>query len=211
MLRAFLFSLTLILLSGMSDSFWAQGQVNVLTSHNDNARTGLNPNETVLTPASVNSNSFGKLFSQRVDGPIYAQPLYVSNITIPNKGVHNVVYIATMRDSIYAFDADSNTGSNAPPLWHTSFINPTAGITAVPTVDAVDSPGQDCRTFVGEIGIVGTPAIDAGSGTLYLVARTKESSNQTFVQVQRLHAIDIATGNERSNSPVILDAVVTGS
>jgi hypothetical protein len=189
--------------------------VSVVTCHNDNSRTGLNPNENVLTPQNVNSNGFGKIFSKPVDGPIYAQPLYLSRITIPGKGIHNVVYVATQHDSVYAFDADSNAGSNAPPLWHVSFINPAAGITAVPTTDAVDFPYQDCRTFVGEIGIVGTPVIDTNSGTLYVVARTKEPlpppNNQTLAQVQRLHALDVATGAERRNSPVVIDATVLGT
>jgi len=207
--------LILILTLLVDSALRLNGQVAVLTGHNDNARTGANTNESVLSPATVNSNSFGKLFAQPVDGPVYAQPLYVSNVTIPNKGEHNVVFVATMHDSLYAFDADTNAGSNAPPLWHKSFINPAAGITAVATTDAVDFPGQDCRTFVGEIGIVGTPAIDLASGTLYLVARTKEPlpppNNQTLTQVQRLHAIDIATGNERPNSPVAIAATVSGS
>jgi hypothetical protein len=189
----------------------ASGQVNVITSHNDNARTGLNPNETILNPTNVNIHGFGKIFSRPVDGPIYAQPLYVSNLQIPGKGTHNVVFVATMHDSVYAFDADSNLGSNAPPLWQTSFINPAAGITVPLTTDAVDSPGQDCHTFVGEIGIVGTPVIDAVSGTLYVVARTKELVGPSLSQVQRLHALDIATGNERPDSPIIITASVPGT
>src|SRR5207237_5973197 len=111
--------------------------------------------------------------------------------------------------------ADSDKGSNAPPLWHVSFINPAAGVTTVLPAEAVDFPYQDCRTFFREIGIVGTPVIDGVSGTIYLVARTKEPlpppNNQTYVQVQRLHALDIRTGNERSNSPVVIDAVVPGT
>jgi hypothetical protein len=184
-----------------------------LTCHTDNGRTGLNPNEKMLSPTSVNSNSFGKLFSLPVDGEVYAQPLYVSNLLIPNKGTHNVVFVATQHDSVYAFDADSNAGSNAPPLWQRSFINPAAGITTVAAAEG--AAGPDCRTFIGEIGIVGTPAIDAASQTLYVVARTKEPlpppNNQTFVQVQRLHALDLGTGNERSNSPVVITASVPGT
>jgi len=184
-------------------------QVNVFTSHNDNARTGLNANETVLTPTNVNMSGFGQIFSQPVDGNVYAQPLYVSKVTIPNKGTHNVVFVATMHDSVYAFDADTNM----PPLWHTSFINPAAGITVPQAADVAAGSG-DCLTFSGDVGIVGTPVIDGASGTLYVVARTKEQSpppNNTVVQVQRLHALDITSGSERPNSPVQITATVPGT
>src|SRR5437867_5205867 len=117
--------------------FPAWAQVSVLTQHNDNARTGLNPNETILTPTNVNLYGFGKIFSQPVDGPVYAQPLYVSGVSIPTKGAHNVVFVATMHDSVYAFDADTNM----PALWHASFINPAAGITADTAVDAASPHG----------------------------------------------------------------------
>src|SRR6516162_6760563 len=168
-------------------------QPSVVTWHNDNGRLGLNTNETILTITNVNQHGFGRLFSQPVDGPVYAQPLFVPKVTVPGKGVHNVAFVATMHDSVYAFDADSHAGSNAVPLWHTSFINPAAGIFAATTLDAVDSPGQDCRTFSGEIGIVGTPVIDTVSGILYVLARTKETVNGGSVQFQRLHALDIMT------------------
>ena len=192
---------TLVLIS----VFVTQAQVNVLTGHNDNARTGLNPNETILTPTNVNIYGFGKIFSRPLDGTPYAQPLYVSNLPIPGKGTHNVVFVATMHDSVYAFDADSNLGANGTPLWQKSFINPAAGINVPTTTDV--APGQDCRTFLDYVGICGTPAIDLVSGTMYVVARTKEPAGQ----IHRLHALDIATGNERSNSPVVIDAVVPGT
>jgi hypothetical protein len=94
----------------------ARAQVNVLTGHNDIGRTGQNLNETILTPSNVNANQFGKLFSQPTYGLALAQPLYVSNVTIPNLGTHNVVYVATQADTVYAFDADTNGGGNARPL-----------------------------------------------------------------------------------------------
>jgi len=203
-----------VLLFFVSSPLSLTAQVSVLTAHNDNARTGLNPNETVLTQSNVNMYGFGRLFSQPVDEQVYAQPLYVPNVNIANKGVHNVVFVATQNDSVYAFDADSNAGSNSLPLWHASFLNPAAGITAVPAAEAA-YPSPDCLTFVGHIGIVGTPVIDGVSGTLYVVGRTKERmpppNNQTYVQVQRLHALDISTGNERPNSPVEIQAVVPGT
>jgi PQQ-like domain len=180
------------------------GQVSVWTSHNDNARTGANLNESTLNTSNVNSTSFGKLFSQPVDGEIYAQPLYIPGVNIAGNGVHNTVFVATMNDSVYAFDADSASGSKALPLWHVNFTNPAAGITAVP---AEDLQVEGYENVFGTVGILGTPVIDQSSGTIYFVARTKENG-QYF---QRLHALDITSGAERPNSPVIITASVTGS
>lgn len=194
--------------------FSAPAQVSVLTSHNDNARTGLNAAETLLNTTNVNMYGFGRVFSQPVDGQVYAQPLYVPSVSIPGKGTHNVVFVATQHDSVYAFDADSNAGSNAPPVWRTSFIDPVAGITTVSPADA-SYPYGDCGTFSGEIGIVGTPVIDSASGTLYVVARTKEPTappgNLSLVQRQRLHALDITTGAEKPGSPILITATVPGT
>ena len=178
----------------------AQAQVNVTTYHNNNARDGQNLNETLLTPANVNPTLFGQLFVQPVDGSVYAQPLYVSGVQIGGVA-HNVVFVATEHDSVYAFDADNNQGTNANPLWHVSFINPAAGITTVDSqVDAY------CTNIAPEIGITGTPVIDLPSATLYVVSKTKE--NGTFVQ--RLHALDIRNGAEKFGGPVVIQASVPG-
>ena len=106
----------------------AQSFAGVLTQHNDNARTGQNLQETILTPQNVSSTTFGKVFSFSVDGQVYGQPLYVPNVSIPGQGTHNVVYVVTQNDSLYAFDAD---GLSPTALWKISFINPSQGITPV--------------------------------------------------------------------------------
>ena len=145
-------------------------QVAITTERNDTLRTGQNVNETVLTPANVASGNFQLLFSQSVDGYVYAQPLYVPNVNIPGKGVHNVVYIATENDSVYAFDADNNTGDNANPLWHVSFINPADGITPISDSDI------NCDGAVyPQVGITSTPVIDLTNNTIYVLAETKEN------------------------------------
>ena len=184
----------------------AAGQVNVLTYQYDLSRDGLNSHEVTLTKANVNATQFGKLFSYPVDGLVYAQPLYVGNVNIPGKGAHNVVYVATEHDSVYAFDADSNAGSNSAALWSVSFINPGAGVTTFP---AADTGG--CGQIFPEIGITGTPVIDPGSGTIYLVAMTKETSGASVSYVARLHALDITTGAERTGSPVVIQASFPGT
>lgn len=171
------------------------------TQQYDNSRTGQNPNETILTPSNVSSGQFGKLFSVVVDGKVYAQPLYVANVAIPTKGVHNVLYVVTEHDSVYALDADSNTGTNASPLWQTSFIDPAHGITTVSTTDV------NCDSLSPEIGITSTPVIDTHTGTIYVLAQTKEHG-QFF---QRLHALDIATGAEKLGGPVTIQATYPGT
>lgn len=196
-LRAVL--LTLITLGLASSSLTAQ--VSVIMQHNDRLRTGQNLLETTLTLANVNTKTFGKLFAQTVDGYVYAQPLYLPNVAIPNLGTHNVVYVVTEHDSIYAFDADNNTGTNSAPLWKISLIDPANGI------NTVSSGNVSCGDLVPEIGITGTPAIDPVAKTIYFVAKTKEKG----VYVQRLHALDATTGLERPNSPVVIQATVPGT
>ena len=177
------------------------------TYHNDTMRTGQNLKETVLTPGNVNSAQFGKVFSFPVDGKVYAQPLYVPNVNIPGKGVHNVIYVATEHDSVYAFDADNLTST---PLWQTSFISPADGVT---TLSIGTSGGNDitCDSMKPEVGITGTPVINATTKTMYLVARTKEVSGGHTNFVQKLHQLDITTGADKANSPVTIQASVPGN
>jgi hypothetical protein len=176
-------------------------QISVTTYHNDNSRTGQNTHETILTPKNVNSKQFGKLFSQGVDGFIYGQPLYLANVNVPGKGVHNVIYVATAHDGLYAFDADDDLGQNASPLWQVSFIN----APKVKTVSINDVGG--CNNIYPEIGIIGTPVIDRRTGTLYVVVKTRESGNF----VQRLHAIDVSNGSEKFGGPVEVYATYPGT
>lgn len=180
-------------------------QVNVLTYQYSNARLGLNSGETILTQANVNAKQFGKLFVYPVDGMVYAQPLYMPGLHIPGKGIHNVVFVATEHDSVYAFDADSNAGPNATPLWSVNFLNPAAGVTTVPYQDV------QCSQIVPEIGITSTPVIDPRTGTLYTVAMTKETEGGSVSYVQRLHVLDVTTGAERQGSPVVITASVPGT
>jgi len=171
--------------------------LNVLTRQNDNQHTGQNLQETILTTANVNSGSFGKLFSYPVNGQVYAQPLYVQNVSIPSKGTHNVVYVATENDSVYAFDADSET-KNPNPLWSTSFLNPPS-VVGVPCAVGAGI----CQLFP-IVGITGTPVINLANSTLYVVARTMETTNGVVSYAIRLHALNITTGAEQSGSPVLI-------
>lgn len=173
-----------------------RAQVAVTTWHYDVGRSGANSDETILTPQNVNFKEFGKLFTQPVDGQVIGQALYLPGIPIPGAGVHNVVYVATMNDSVYAFDADSATGKNASPLWKTSFL--INGATPVP----VKLQGCGGSTFWTQVGIVSTPVIDPVAGTLYVVAKTYEKSKF----VHRLHALNVATGLEQPGSPVVITA-----
>jgi hypothetical protein len=185
---------------GLSLALWLSlqaGGQNVITNRHDNGRTGLNPSESLLTPQNVNKNQFGKLFNRSVDGYIVGQPLYLQNLNIDGK-LRNVVFVATLHDSVYAFDADHNSGTDAAPLWQVNFTNPGAGIT---TATGAFLPCAGVHRFP-ESGIVSTPVIDPASGTLYVVAKTNENGTV----FHRLHALDVTTGAERANSPVPINA-----
>ena len=168
------------------------------TYHNDTLRTGQNNSETVLTPATVNHNQFGKLFSYPLDGIAFAEPLYVASVNVPGQGYHNIVYVATEHDSVYAFDAD---GLSTTPLWHVSFLS--SNVTTIPCGDT-----GECGDIPVEVGITGTPVIDQSTGTLYVVVNTKENGTNYF---QRLHALDITTGAEKFGGPVVVSGSVPGT
>jgi hypothetical protein len=174
----------------------------VTTWHNDNAHTGQYLRETVLTPSNVHARTFGKLGSYPVDGQLYAQPLYWPGLHIPRMGVHDVVFVATENDSVYAFDADT---PGSQPLWQVNFTTP-PNVTPVPC-QAIQS---SCHVYP-IVGITGTPVIDPASKTLYVVARTKEVQGNNVVYVQRLHALDIGTHAEKFGGPVEITASVNGT
>ena len=195
-------------------SLHAQTPVPVLTWRYDNTHAGQNTNETVLTPSNVNVNNFGKLFSLTVDSTVYAQPLYVPGLKMSDGNVHNVLFVATENDSIYAFDADSNGGANAKPLWHVTLLDSAhgagSGATAIPwnQKDAIFGQGDIGPT----IGITGTPVINPATNTMYVVGNTEESG----AFYSRLHAINIITGAEQTSpkvqkSPVVISATVSGT
>jgi len=186
-------------------------QSNVTTQHYDISRTGANSNETILTPANVNTTTFGKLYSYQVDGWVYAQPLYMPGVTMGTGTAqagttHNAVFVATEHDSVYAFDADTNTGANANPLWKISLIDAAHGAgTGEKTM-----PNGDVSTgdIVPEIGITSTPVIDPSTNTIYVVAKSTVADS-TFIQ--RFHALDITTGQEKFGGPVTLSGSVPGN
>jgi hypothetical protein len=181
----------------------AHGQfTGVLMQHNDLARTGQNLQETTLTPANVTQRKFGKIFSYPVDGQIYAQPLYVPNLAIPGQGVHNVLFVATESDSVFAFDAD---GLSPTVLWSVSFQNPGAGITA-----ASCATSGGCNVYP-IVGITATPVIDITTKTIYVHAKTAVNSGGTVTNVHSLHALDLFTGAEKFGGPVTITGSVKGT
>jgi len=186
-----------ILCLGLAAASHSQaGPLAVLTQHNDAARTGANLSETLLNTKSVSPKTFGKLGTLAVDGYLYAQPLYVQNVRVPKRGLHNVVYLATAHNSVYAFDADDLTA--ALPLWKVNLGPP------VPAAEVYTTKWTDMRI---EIGVTSTPVIDPSTNTIFIEAKTKEHGTY----VQRLHALDIATGAEKPGSPIEIKASVPGT
>jgi hypothetical protein len=177
--------------------------VDVLTFHNDNTRDGENLHETVLTPSNVNTSQFGKVATFSVDGQVYAQPLYVSHVMFPGHGgvMHNVVYVATEGDDVYAFDA-----SGGGLLWHDRFTDPADGITTVPAVDTGIT-----RDLSPQFGITSTPVIDQATNTMYVVANLKEVNSKGTFYIYRLYALNLVTGAKMDGGPVQIKATYPGT
>jgi hypothetical protein len=175
--------------------------IDVTTYHYDNLRTGQNLNETILTPANVNSTSFGRLGAFMVDGLVDAQPLYLSAVAMPNVGAKNVLYVVTENDSVYAFDADSVNGNTSTYLWKVSVLG------------TGESPSDDrgCGQVSPQIGITSTPVLDrtrGPHGAIYVVAMSKDGNGNYF---QRLHALDLTTGAELFGGPTTVQATYPGT
>ena len=183
----------------------------VATVHYDTNRDGANTKEYALTPTAIGGGSFGKLFSCTVDGAVYAQPLWVPAVMVGG-AKHNVVYVATQHDSLYAFDADSNT-SPCAALWHANLVDGAHGGTGAET--SVPSSGPNRLVGAGygdiapEVGVTGTPVIDVATKTLYVVSKSVDASGPNFYQ--RLHAIDLATGAEKLSGPVTIAGTYPGT
>ena len=183
----------------------------VFTYHNNLSRDGSNPREYAITPSNVTNTTFGKLFSCTVDGAIYAQALWVANLTVG--GVkRNVAFVATQHESLYAFDADVNT-TPCTPLWQANLIDAAHGgsssETSVPSGTTGNLVGAGFGDITPEVGVTGTPVIDPSTNTLYVVSKSVIASGLTFYQ--RLHAIDLTTGNEKSGSPVTIAGTYPGT
>ncbi len=183
--------------------------VNVTTWHDDNTRQGLDSNETMLTPSNVGSGTFGKLLNYPVQGQVYAQPLYVSNLTIPGQGVHNVIFVVTENDDVYALDANSNAGASAGVLWHVSM----GKAAAMPNTYFGNRYGP-YHDITPQVGITSTPVIDLSTNTMYLDAFTDDSTAQNpqtgTLYSHHIHALDITTGADKM-TPRLVAASVQGS
>ncbi len=185
--------------------------VDVLTHHNGVANDGQNLAETVLTPATVNPTSFGKQFTTPLDGAIFAQPLYVQSINVSrgsSPGVHSVLFVVTLHDSLYALDAD--TGAI---LWQDNFLNPVDPTNLTPTagVTTVPSTALSSTSLGSELGILSTPAIDLGLGELFLCTNTQEIRGTDRHFVQRIFAVNLTDGSTATAPAVIADTIANSS
>ncbi|MBV8318811.1 MAG: hypothetical protein JOZ53_28065, partial [Planctomycetaceae bacterium] len=180
----------------------AAGATDVLTSRNDNSRTAADLNETTLTPQNVNASSFGKLFHYTVDGYVYAQPLVVSQLLMSDGLVHNVLFVATENDSVYALDANNPTAGprHDGVLWQDSFIDPAHGVTPVPYQDV------EVADIRPTLGITGTPVIDRSTNALYVVSRVKVQplGGGGPHYVTEFHALNLTNGREEDGGPVTI-------
>jgi hypothetical protein len=188
---------------GLVSHFTITNAQSVTTQHNDHNRTGWYPHEKILNTTNVRLGSFGKLFSLQVDDQIYSQPLVVQKVSIGG-GTHNVVYVPTVNNSVYAFDADS---AIATPYWHVNLTQP--GSRPFKNTDFPGACDGFYRDYSGNIGIVGTPVIDTTTNTMYLIARSKSNTSDTYQHF--LHALDITTGQDRAGSPKLVEATVDGN
>jgi len=179
------------------------------TYHNDLSRDGVNSQEYALDATNVTTATFGKLFSCAADGAIYAQPLWMANVTIGG-AAHNVIVAATAHDSVYVYDADANP---CVTYWHANLLDTahggTAGETSVPSGITGFLVGFGGGDITPETGVIGTPVIDAGTGTIYVVSKSVIASGPTFFQ--RIHALDLTTGSEKLGGPVLISASVSGT
>ncbi len=191
--------MTFIALTTVAITLLFPAPAQVLTAQYDNARTGATTHETSLTPANVNAAQFGKIGGYAVDGDVYAQPLYVPRVELPGKGAHDLIFVATEHDSVYAFDA---AAPSAGPLWHVNLLNRAAGENTVRAVDV------QCPFIAPEIGITPTPVIDYATGTLYVLARSRQGGGAFSMPhfIQKLHALAITTGAEKFGGPMEIHA-----
>src|SRR6185436_4809140 len=183
----------LLLLQGLLFNALIHAQKSVLTQHNDLSRTGWYDNETILNKSNVRQGSFGKIFVRNVDDQLYAQPLVKLNLAIPGIGNKNIVFVATVNNSVYAFDADSANVATA--YWKVNLTSPNSRV--INRSDETGACGGSYFDFSGNMGIVGTPVIDSTTNTLYVVARSMDTTGGLKNAKQYLHALDITTGAEK--------------
>lgn len=187
-----------------SAKVYVSNYAGVFTYQNDNQRTSQNLSEIALTPGTVNHTTFGKLFSYPIDGYVRNQPLYMANVLIPNQGYHNLVFVATEHNSVFAFDAD---GLQTTPIWQTSFnVN---GLTTIPS-SAFTSFCNYCD-LEPEFGITATPVIDPATNTIYVAARSQQITNGVTTYLHQLHALDVTTGEEKFGAPITIQASAPGT